>query len=78
MQRILRDAGRGVGQFSEQGHPLELGYHFTESILGDLWRNSIRIAAAISRTHATWLAALVCCSAFDIALHDAYGVISRT
>ena len=22
-----------------------------------------------------WLAALVCCSAFDLALHDAYGVL---
>ncbi|MEZ4663788.1 MAG: hypothetical protein R2911_40155 [Caldilineaceae bacterium] len=24
-----------------------------------------------------WLAALVCCSAFDIALHDAYGVLHQ-
>ena len=24
-----------------------------------------------------WLAALVCCSAFDLALHDAYGVLAR-
>ena len=56
----------------EQGHPIELGYHFNESVLpgllGDL--NQGRGSAAEPMP---WLSALVCGSAFVVALHDAYG-----
>lgn len=59
--------------FATTGHPLELGYEFLCS----------RLPAARERFNRTersgkqplpWLAALVCCSPFDIALHDAYGL----
>jgi L-alanine-DL-glutamate epimerase-like enolase superfamily enzyme len=67
--RTLAEAWAGV---REQGHPIELGHHFNESVLpgllGDL--NQGRGSAAEPMP---WLAALVCCSAFDVALHDAYG-----
>ncbi len=54
------------------GHPIEIGYEFQQQVLPAL-------LAEANRKHGPgaegmpWLAALVCCSAFDIALHDAYG-----
>jgi len=63
--RMLAEAWAGLDR---QGHPIELGNAFIESILpGLLKRFNER------REPMPWLAALVCCSAFDIALHDAYG-----
>ncbi|HOE12971.1 MAG TPA: hypothetical protein PLQ35_17415 [bacterium] len=53
------------------GHPMEIGHAFQETELKDLLEEFNRW-----REHSEpmpWLAALVCCSAFDIALHDAYG-----
>ena len=49
--------------FSCAGHPLEVGYEFQEQVLPKL----------AEQAKLPWLAALVCCSVFDIALHDAYG-----
>jgi L-alanine-DL-glutamate epimerase-like enolase superfamily enzyme len=53
------------------GHPLEVGHAFMEEALP-------RLLQQFNATRGTtdqmpWLAALVCCSAFDIALHDAFG-----
>jgi L-alanine-DL-glutamate epimerase-like enolase superfamily enzyme len=53
------------------GHPLEVGHAFMEDALP-------RLLQQFNATRGTtdqlpWLAALVCCSAFDIALHDAFG-----
>jgi len=52
------------------GHALEIGHDFIEGPLKVLLRafNEERGGEPMP-----WLAALVCCSAFDIALHDAYG-----
>ena len=57
--------------FPEVGHPVEVGYDFKEHRLAALRAEADR-AAAGSEAMPT-LAALVCCSLFDIALHDAYG-----
>jgi len=56
-------------EFRETGHPMEVGYEFQSNQLSRLLEqyNSGR------KEPMPWLAALVCCSAFDIALHDAYG-----
>ena len=56
----------------ETGHPFELGHDFHESSLKRALRqfNSRRRAG---KAPMPWLAALVCSSPFDIALHDAYG-----
>jgi L-alanine-DL-glutamate epimerase-like enolase superfamily enzyme len=59
-------------RFPGQGDAMELGSRFQETILP-------RQLAAWNRGRAAdkampWLAALVCCSAFDIALHDAFAV----
>ena len=56
--------------FEVSGHPVEIGHAFQTDRLPEL-------LAAFNRGRAEpmpYLAALVCCSAFDIALHDAYGV----
>jgi L-alanine-DL-glutamate epimerase-like enolase superfamily enzyme len=53
------------------GHPLEIGNHFQHRVLPKLLTefNCNRTEHA----RMPYLAALVCCSAFDIAMHDAYG-----
>lgn len=61
--------------FNVGGHPVEVGYAFIEKRLPKLLEAFNR-----SRGDAEpmpWLAALVCCSAFDIALHDAYGMLHQ-
>ena len=58
-------------RFEQSGHPMELGHAFQKTVLPGLLArmNEERGAAAEPMP---WLAALVCCSLFDIALHDAY------
>jgi L-alanine-DL-glutamate epimerase-like enolase superfamily enzyme len=58
----------------EPGHSIEVGHRFLEGVLPEL-------ASEFNQSHrqaaepVPWLAALVCASAFDLALHDAYGMI---
>ena len=61
--------------FDQSGHPMEIGHAFQEHVLSRILKefNSQRE----SPEPMPWLGALVCCSAFDIALHDAYGVLHR-
>ncbi len=57
--------------FKEFGHPIEIGYDFQLHQLKNILDEFNR-----GRKHSEpmpWLAALVCCSVIDIALHDAYG-----
>ena len=63
---------REWAHFTERGHPLEIGYGFLEQRLPELLAafNLDRDGEPMP-----WLAALVCCSAFDIALHDACGML---
>ncbi len=56
-------------RFEQQGHPIEVGHDFQEQVLPAL----LAEANAREADPMPWLAALVCCSPFDIALHDAYG-----
>jgi L-alanine-DL-glutamate epimerase-like enolase superfamily enzyme len=69
MKGFCRRLKRDWAGFGESGHPMEVGQAFLEeklpAILQDFNRES---GIAMPR-----LAALICCSAFDIALHDAYG-----
>src|SRR5215211_87834 len=61
-------------RFRASGHPMEVGHAFLHEALPVLHReaNEERGAAAEPMP---WLGALVCASAFDLALHDAYGVL---
>lgn len=75
------------GRFEAQGHAMEVGHAFIEqrlpALLNDFNARRIRHSvpteggrphsATVSAEPMPWLAALVCCSAFDLALHDAYG-----
>lgn len=56
--------------FDSWGHAFEVGHDF---IHGELPRLLKSFNHARGGEMMPWLAALVCCSAFDIALHDAYG-----
>jgi len=59
--------------FGVSGHPIEVGHGFQEAVLPRLLEEFNRQRAGTEPM--PWLAALVCCSAFDVALHDAYGVL---
>jgi len=59
--------------FDVRGHPLEVGHAFQEGILPGLLAEANR--QRVGREPMPWLAALVCTSPFDLALHDAYGIL---
>jgi L-alanine-DL-glutamate epimerase-like enolase superfamily enzyme len=66
----LRDAWR---RNAETGHALEIGHAFIRGELEELWERENEDLEEGLRM--PWLAALVCNSLFDIALHDAYGAV---
>ncbi len=71
LRQFCIDLGREWSDFKPFGHPIELGHDFQHQILLDATRRFND-----QRGHAEpmpYLAALICCSPFDIALHDAYG-----
>jgi len=61
---------RAWTDFESRGHPVEVGHDFQEHALPGLLKqfNERRGGEPMP-----WLAALVCCSLFDLALHDAFG-----
>ncbi len=66
---------RAWANHPEWGHPIELGYDFIDQLLPRLREDFNASGLAGDRTAGLpWLAALVCASAFDLAVHDAYGV----
>jgi L-alanine-DL-glutamate epimerase-like enolase superfamily enzyme len=54
------------------GHPIELGHDFQQSVLPG-WVQGFNQRHRRGAEAMPWLAALVCCSAFDLATHDALG-----
>jgi L-alanine-DL-glutamate epimerase-like enolase superfamily enzyme len=56
------------------GHPIAVGHQFLEDGLPALHRK-FNLHERSGAEPMPWLAALVCGSAFDLALHDAYGVL---
>jgi len=71
LQAFCKMLAEAWGVFGHHGHPMELGSEFVRTVLPELLHriNHQRGEQAEPMPH---LAALVCCSAFDIALHDAY------
>jgi len=57
--------------FAQDGHPLELGHAFLENELPRVLEEAKLGLEPEKRM--PWLAALVCCSPFDLALYDAFG-----
>lgn len=72
--QFTQSIARVVDGFRSFGHPLELGSDFIDGPLHGLWNEVNAARLAHSQECIPWLAALVCFSAFDLALHDAYGV----
>jgi L-alanine-DL-glutamate epimerase-like enolase superfamily enzyme len=66
--------GDAWATFDCWGHPLEIGHAFLEHVLPRLIEE-VNARCDPATGPLPWLAALVCCSAFDIALHDAFGVL---
>jgi len=66
--RVLKEFCRSLAScwlgFQERGNPIRMGHTFQEEVLTPLQERN---------TPLPWLAALVCNSPFDIALHDAFG-----
>ena len=57
-----------------RGHPIEVGHRVIDDLLPGSLRN-FNLTEREGREPVPWLAALVCNSAFDLALHDAYGTL---
>jgi L-alanine-DL-glutamate epimerase-like enolase superfamily enzyme len=62
--------------FRHPGHPLEIGNDFQQTILPG-WVQGFNQRIRRGREPLPWLAALICCSAFDLAVHDAYGQLLK-
>ncbi len=67
---FIRKVAHHVCNFSEQGHPVEIGYKFLENVLPRLMKqfNTGTLTEPLPK-----LAGLLCCAPFDLAIHDAYG-----
>ncbi len=73
MVRFCQALVQGWSEFDSWGHPLEVGHNFLQTALPALRLHFDDDREAAHRM--PLLASLVCLSAFDIALHDAYGVL---
>ena len=75
MKQFSLELAQAWANFEASGHPMEVGQAFLESALPSLLdRFNARREGAEPMP---WLAALICCSAFDLALHDAYGQLHQ-
>ena len=73
MKTFCGELNAAWSAFSGTGHPMEIGYAFLEERL-----EALRAGFNAGRTEPLpHLAALICNSAFDLALHDAYGEVNR-
>lgn len=72
---LCRRLTRAWADFDATGHPLEIGTDFIEQQLSALRETYNRER---SEEPIPYLAALICCSPFDLALHDAYGKLHET
>jgi L-alanine-DL-glutamate epimerase-like enolase superfamily enzyme len=68
----VKIAERWTDTTVEPGHPIEVGQHFVDDELPELTRHFNAIERP-TKEPVPHLAALVCTSPFDLAMHDAYG-----
>ncbi len=76
LKRFCALLAEAWARFDMLGHPIEVGHAFQQQVLPGLLAR-INAERGAGAQPMPWLAALVCCSAFDIALHDAYGVLHQ-
>jgi L-alanine-DL-glutamate epimerase-like enolase superfamily enzyme len=72
MKNFCIELTNAWSEFDAQGHAMEIGYDFQRELLPVLLAR-FNQQQNLTANPMPWLAALVCCSLFDIALHDAYG-----
>jgi L-alanine-DL-glutamate epimerase-like enolase superfamily enzyme len=72
METFCKTLSHAWADFTGHGHPVELGHRFNETVLPRLLKK-LNTGRGAHAEPMPLLAALVCNSAFDIALHDAYG-----
>ena len=72
LKRICVQLAELWASIRTRGHPIEIGYEFQETVLPGMLNGFNRRSLA-GPEPMPWLAALVCCSPYDLALHDAYG-----
>lgn len=73
MRRFCRALEAAWRQEAAVGHPMEIGARFLDGQLGACLEAENALDPAAEPM--PYLAALVCCSAFDLALYDAYGTL---
>jgi len=74
LKRFCVMLAKAWAAFDGSGHPIEVGHAFQHDVLPGLL-TEINRQQVDPAEHVPWLAALVCCSPFDIALHDAFGCL---
>lgn len=72
MKEFCRILSKAWANYDSTGHPIDIGHSFIENRLPDLL-DKFNSNSDENNEGMPWLAALICCSAFDIAMHDAYG-----
>lgn len=72
LKNACLELGRRWLELDEPGHPIEFGHDFLHDLLPG-WLRQFNASRRANLEPMPWLAALVCASAFDLALHDAYG-----
>ena len=75
MRRFCERLAGAWAEFPAYGHPLEIGHEFLEMVLPDLLKRHNRETGLPEEMPR--LAALICASAFDLAVHDAYGMLHQ-
>ena len=75
LKAFCLDLTTAWANFEVSGHPIEVGHAFNSDVLPSMLATLNR-SRSDGQEPMPWLAALVCNSAFDIALHDAYGVLN--
>jgi L-alanine-DL-glutamate epimerase-like enolase superfamily enzyme len=75
LKQFCVDLTSAWAEFDHSGHPMEVGQSFIDGPLHALAGEVDRSRSAAGAEPMPWLAALVCNSAFDLAFHDAYGVL---
>ena len=74
LKRLCVKLARAWADFEVGGHPIEVGESFQTRRCLACW-SELNAGRGPEAEQMPWLAALVACSAFDVALHDAYGIL---
>lgn len=75
LKKFVMLLSKELNDYPVKGHPLETGYLFQKEILPSVLSGFNKTVNDSEKL--PWLAALVALSPFDLALHDAYGIVNN-